>query len=336
MAVVVLAAASRSHIEWMVAYRQQKWGGEALPGTPAWASPTRSSEIGFQMGCSDDNYEQSVSPRQSPSASNCLRSIVQSTRQNSPDATGRATETRTTPSPLTIGVASPIDTGSRGESPILSPGLSTCSQQRYMPIVIKVEPDDYNRTRPTSCEVTPAPMSPRAGATSRSDTWTVGRGAATRSPPHRVICRLMPRVMSNTTPMLRAMLGKRRRTASLSNDASVAPSDSSDGCKSPLTTMNDTASQCDGHSVRPPQDDAAVQCDLLAGYGDEPAALPGRYSSARLRCLHCGISFDDEVLHSLHMGCHSHRDPFICNVCGRSCNDRYAFYTHIMRGHQST
>ncbi len=50
-------------------------------------------------------------------------------------------------------------------------------------------------------------------------------------------------------------------------------------------------------------------------------------------CEHCGISFDDEVLHSIHMGCHSHTDPFSCNVCGRACGNRYGFYTHIMRGH---
>ncbi|ELT94292.1 hypothetical protein CAPTEDRAFT_129555 [Capitella teleta] len=53
------------------------------------------------------------------------------------------------------------------------------------------------------------------------------------------------------------------------------------------------------------------------------------------RCDHCGITFDDEVLFSIHMGCHSHQDPFICNVCGRSCENKYAFYTHIMRGHQN-
>jgi IKAROS family zinc finger protein len=53
------------------------------------------------------------------------------------------------------------------------------------------------------------------------------------------------------------------------------------------------------------------------------------------RCDHCGITFDDEVIFSIHMGCHSHKDPFICNVCGRSCENKYAFYTHIMRGHHN-
>ena len=53
----------------------------------------------------------------------------------------------------------------------------------------------------------------------------------------------------------------------------------------------------------------------------------------QLHCVFCRITFADEVMFSLHMGCHSHRDPFICNVCGQANNDRYAFYTHIMRGH---
>ena len=57
--------------------------------------------------------------------------------------------------------------------------------------------------------------------------------------------------------------------------------------------------------------------------------------SYRLTCEHCGIHFEDGVLHSIHMGCHSHTDPFRCNVCGRQCDNKYAFYTHIMRGHQS-
>lgn len=52
------------------------------------------------------------------------------------------------------------------------------------------------------------------------------------------------------------------------------------------------------------------------------------------RCEFCGISFDDEVLFSIHIGCHSHTDPFKCNVCGKQCGNKYGFYSHIMRGHQ--
>ena len=51
------------------------------------------------------------------------------------------------------------------------------------------------------------------------------------------------------------------------------------------------------------------------------------------RCSHCGIVFEDEVMFSIHIGCHSHTDPFICNICGKHCGNKYGFYSHIMRGH---
>ena len=51
------------------------------------------------------------------------------------------------------------------------------------------------------------------------------------------------------------------------------------------------------------------------------------------RCDHCGIVFEDEVMFSIHIGCHSHTDPFICNICGKRCGNKYGFYSHIMRGH---
>lgn len=56
----------------------------------------------------------------------------------------------------------------------------------------------------------------------------------------------------------------------------------------------------------------------------------------QMRCSPCGITFDDDVIFSIHMGCHSHTDPFVCNICGRSCDNKYAFNTHILRGHHPT
>ena len=52
-----------------------------------------------------------------------------------------------------------------------------------------------------------------------------------------------------------------------------------------------------------------------------------------MKCRYCGVTFDDDVIYSIHMGCHSHADPFICNLCGKQCENKYCFYTHIMRGH---
>ncbi|XP_076472934.1 uncharacterized protein LOC143302224 isoform X2 [Babylonia areolata] len=56
-------------------------------------------------------------------------------------------------------------------------------------------------------------------------------------------------------------------------------------------------------------------------------------SGSDTRCMHCGIMFEDEVIFSIHLGCHSHTDPFVCNVCGKKCHNKYGFYSHIMRGH---
>ncbi|KAH3787852.1 uncharacterized protein LOC127841476 isoform X2 [Dreissena polymorpha] len=108
--------------------------------------------------------------------------------------------------------------------------------------------------------------------------------------------------------------------------------------------------------------DQGVQCNLSnSSNPNNPAALPNRsqptaigrhdYRSQSLsesdnsehqssfcaesRCHHCGISFDDEVIFSIHIGCHSHTDPFKCNVCGKQCGNKYGFYSHIMRGHHS-
>ncbi|KAK6186285.1 hypothetical protein SNE40_008352 [Patella caerulea] len=82
-----------------------------------------------------------------------------------------------------------------------------------------------------------------------------------------------------------------------------------------------------------------VQCELLTprrGTNSRSTSEPGGSESqtSDTRCSHCGISFDDEVLFSIHIGCHSHTDPFVCNVCGKQCSNKYGFYSHIMRGHQ--
>ena len=89
----------------------------------------------------------------------------------------------------------------------------------------------------------------------------------------------------------------------------------------------------------------SIQCDLLVPpgnqachgfHGDNPDPFgSGRSVPGCVRCPHCGIIFDDSVLHSIHMGCHNHSDPFVCNVCGEQCSNKYGFYTHIMRGHHS-
>ena len=69
----------------------------------------------------------------------------------------------------------------------------------------------------------------------------------------------------------------------------------------------------------------------------QPAHLPTspgcRCQTSASFCWHCGILFQDDVLHAIHMGCHSVVDKFVCNVCGAACGDRYGFNSHLVRGH---
>ena len=86
------------------------------------------------------------------------------------------------------------------------------------------------------------------------------------------------------------------------------------------------------------REDRAVQCDLLLPpyRGDiQEGQVSSESTNGIIKCLHCGITFDDDVMFSIHVGMHSHTDPFVCNLCGRACGNRYGFYTHIMRGHQN-
>lgn len=97
------------------------------------------------------------------------------------------------------------------------------------------------------------------------------------------------------------------------------------------------------HRASLSQCDRGVQCDIISMSNNhqhrsgrtqsETVSSAGAVSDSK--CHFCGVTFDDEVLYSIHVGCHSHTDPFVCNVCGKQCHNKYGFYSHIMRGHQS-
>lgn len=109
-------------------------------------------------------------------------------------------------------------------------------------------------------------------------------------------------------------------------------------------------------SYREKTRDVAVQCVLAAeddesseeltalGFSDPRRAIYRQQlptcgcstsagNLASFYCWYCGIVFDDDVLHAIHMGCHSVADKFVCNVCGLACGDRYGFNSHLVRGH---
>ncbi|KAM7381468.1 hypothetical protein PAMA_012351 [Pampus argenteus] len=50
------------------------------------------------------------------------------------------------------------------------------------------------------------------------------------------------------------------------------------------------------------------------------------------KCQHCEIHFSDNILYTIHMGCHGYEHPFRCNVCGHMCIDKYDFACHFAQG----
>ena len=347
---MLAAAASRAHLEWMAAYRRDKGGtaassppaaAAAADGGDAWWSRTAEATAAaprpratgtatlLKRALLDDR------PESRASASGCLRSIVQTIMQSGgspvfPTATAAATTTaRASPK---VGIAA----GDRSSWP---GGAGACEE-----VVIKVEVTDATSSSsppppspPSLADCPPDDREAAVLAAREDDEEEGGRGPAMTK--KRAICRLAPRVNGTPTPMLRAMLGKRRRRPSADLEASQEGATGSDAAK---TAVADVATQC-AFAVSFPlagraSEDVAVQCSAAgqvsaaAGHASDDDGASG---AVAMRCAHCGVTFEDEVLHSLHMGCHSHRDPYICNVCGRHCKDRYGFYTHIMRGHQA-
>ncbi|KAI8518402.1 Zinc finger protein Pegasus [Branchiostoma belcheri] len=52
-------------------------------------------------------------------------------------------------------------------------------------------------------------------------------------------------------------------------------------------------------------------------------------------CIHCSMTFDDFLLYSIHSGFHSQHHPFMCNICGQDCEDRFQFVMHFAKSDHS-
>ncbi|KAF8786164.1 zinc finger protein 184-like [Argiope bruennichi] len=56
--------------------------------------------------------------------------------------------------------------------------------------------------------------------------------------------------------------------------------------------------------------------------------------SCTLTCVYCGIIFPDQTLYLLHRSLHSEASPWKCNLCGKTCKDKYDFNSHVIsKGH---
>lgn len=91
-----------------------------------------------------------------------------------------------------------------------------------------------------------------------------------------------------------------------------------------------------------PQSPVSQNCSPTPGISFENMAnsdsnsqpnSPGRVTVEVLqKCPHCDIHFSDNILFTIHMGCHGFEQPFQCNICGHICNDKYDFACHFARG----
>ena len=55
----------------------------------------------------------------------------------------------------------------------------------------------------------------------------------------------------------------------------------------------------------------------------------------KLMCKFCGISFQNQTMHTIHMGYHGYSNPFKCNHCGDESQDALSFFLHIARKEHS-
>ena len=65
------------------------------------------------------------------------------------------------------------------------------------------------------------------------------------------------------------------------------------------------------------------------------AIPPPAPMTEKLMCKFCGISFQNQTMHTVHMGYHGYTDPFKCNHCGDESQDALSFFLHIARKEHS-
>ncbi|XP_057608973.1 zinc finger protein Pegasus-like isoform X3 [Chionomys nivalis] len=80
--------------------------------------------------------------------------------------------------------------------------------------------------------------------------------------------------------------------------------------------------------------DHTTSTSILGNSQPSPPALTWLAEDPQLlfHCQHCDTYFADNVLYTIHMGCHGYDSPFRCNVCGYNCKNKYDFACHFARG----
>ncbi|XP_078269690.1 zinc finger protein Pegasus-like isoform X2 [Rhinoraja longicauda] len=88
--------------------------------------------------------------------------------------------------------------------------------------------------------------------------------------------------------------------------------------------------------VAGPNSDHSVHTSTPSMTNSQPStpAPPIQVQDPQLlhHCQHCDMYFADNILYTIHMGCHGYKNPFQCNICGCKCKNKYDFACHFARG----
>ncbi|XP_054454813.1 zinc finger protein Pegasus-like [Anoplopoma fimbria] len=106
------------------------------------------------------------------------------------------------------------------------------------------------------------------------------------------------------------------------------------------TSPRKNESPTSGHGSCSPAPDLGFENSLntvtaIVGNSQPSTPVPAPTTADQLllnTCQHCDIHFVDNILYTIHMGCHGYEHPFQCNICGHMCIDKYNFSCHFARG----
>ncbi|XP_069016511.1 zinc finger protein Pegasus-like [Embiotoca jacksoni] len=111
-------------------------------------------------------------------------------------------------------------------------------------------------------------------------------------------------------------------------------------CSNGMQTSPLKESPASGHDSCSPVPDIGLENDMNAltasvGNSQPSTPTPALAGSDQLllhKCQHCDIHYSDNILYTIHMGCHGYEHSFQCNICGHRCTDKYDFACHFARG----
>lgn len=78
-------------------------------------------------------------------------------------------------------------------------------------------------------------------------------------------------------------------------------------------------------------ENSKTEVDNFDGDSEASPESPTSSTITSYHCQYCDITFGDLTMHTIHMGFHGYRDPFMCNKCGERSADRVAFFIHLGR-----